>query len=308
MKQKIIYLLLSLILISCAGKKEGAYPEKLVIGFTGGDDPSERMNNVNKMARYLEKETGIKKVEVFVSTSYAAIIEGMRAKKVDIAQLGELSYIMAAERSGAEAIVMIGEEDGKRFTSSAIITSSASGLKTMDDVIRRSKELSLSFADPASTSGHLYPRNYLNSIGLEPETSFRKVSFTQDHTSSIMTAISGKVDITCTYTTALYYMIAKGRITPDSYTILWKSEPYIPAPISVRGDLPADLKEKIKQAYLQIHKKDPELWKTYKKIALRMYPDSIRDQLIYVETHDSLYNGIREMARNVKGFVFLNEK
>ena len=305
MPKALIYLLfLSIIGLSSCQKRNSQKIDKLVIGFTAGDDPKEMMTNRTLIANYIKKETGVSKVECFMSTDYAAVIESMRAKKVDIAYLGEMSYILAADRAKAEAIIMTGDPKGRRLTSSVIITGLKSGLKNMDDVKRRAKELSLVFADPASTSGHLYPRHYLVSVGLDPEKSFKSVSFTNNHPSSIYTAVSGKTDLACTFRLALERLIRKNKLKREDFVILWESESYVSTPISVRGDLPQAMKDKIKKAYLELPKKEPETWRKYKDVAYLFYPEEIRKDLILVSCHDSLYNGIREMAKNTPNFNY----
>lgn len=296
---------LILIHTACNKVDKNVIVDKLVIGIVGGDDPTEKADSYEKLIPYFEKEMGVKKVDIFITSDYASVIEAMRSKKVDIAQVGELAYLLAVDRAGAEAIAMGGTAEGRRLTSSIILTSSKSGIQSMDDVIKRSKELSLTFADPASTSGHLYPRNYLNSINLNPEESFKSVSFTNDHSAAVLTAISGKVDIACTYSLAVNRLIAKKRMIKEDYRILWESEPYIAPPISVRGDLPAELKERIKMAYINLASKEPVLWENFKNKIYIMYPEKLRKEIIYVPSADSLYNGIREVARNCKGFNFI---
>lgn len=299
----------ALIFQGCSSpNNSGKKIDKLIFGISGGEDPTERLNCFRALAPYLEKEIGVKKIDFFVSSDYASIIEAMRAKKVDVAHLGELSYLLAVERAGAEAIVMASNGDDRRLSSSIILTSSKSGIKSMDEVRKRSKELSLAFGDPASTSGHLYPRNYLDSIGLNPEKSFKSVSFCRDHYTAILTAVSGKVDIACVFSLAMNKLILKKMLKKEDYIILWQSQLYISPPISVRGDLPKELKEKIKNAYLDLPKKQPTLWKNFKNVIYTIYPEEIRNKLIFSYSNDSMYNGIREAARSCKGFNFLNSK
>jgi phosphonate transport system substrate-binding protein len=297
-----------LILTDCNKNNQANKIDKLIIGSFGGDDPTERANCFKSLEPYFEKEIGVKKVDFYMTSDYASVIEAMRAKKVDIAHLGELAYLLAVDRAGAEAIVTYGTTNGKRLTSSIILTSSKSGIKSMDDVKKRCKEMSLTFADPASTSGHLYPRDYLNSIGLNPEKSFKSVSFTNDHSAAILTALSGKVDLACTFSVAINRLIYKKIIKKEDYIVLWESEPYIAPPIAVRGDLPNELKEKIRNAYLNLPKKEPKLWEDYKNKLLNYYIPEIRKTIIYVPAYDSMYNGVRKTARNCKDFNFLNTK
>jgi phosphonate transport system substrate-binding protein len=280
--------------------------KRLTIGFTGGDDPTERMNNMKLMAGYFAKETGVEKVEYYISSDYAAVIEAMRSNKVDIAHLGELSYLLAVERAGAEAIAAIGMQDGNSFTSSIIITGANSGIKSMEDVAKRSKEINLAFGDPASTSGHLYPRHFFNSIGLQPEQSFKSVTFATSYAAAILSTVSGKTDLACTFKMATQRLVSKGRMSEDDFTIIWESAPYKVAPVSVRSNLPAELKKKIQDAYTNLHIKEPELWANYKKSAMQMYPEDIREKLIYLPAADSMYTRIRQIIDETKDFNFLN--
>jgi len=307
MKFGLLLSIIGLILIhtACNNVDKNAKIDRLVIGIVGGDDPTEKADCYEKLIPYFEKEMGVKKVDIYITSDYASVIEAMHSKKVDIAQIGELAYLLAVERAGAEAIAMAGTAEGQRLTSSIILTSSKSGIQSMDDVKKRSKELSLTFADPASTSGHLYPRNYLNSINLNPEESFKSVSFTNDHSAAILTAVSGKVNIACTYSLAVNRLIAKKRMKKEDYRVLWESEPYIATPVSVRGDLPTELKERIKMAYINLATKEPVLWEDFKNKIYIMYPEEIRKKIIYIPSNDSLYNGVREIARNCKGFKFI---
>jgi phosphonate transport system substrate-binding protein len=67
----------------------------------------------------------------------------------------------------------------------------------MDDVKAKSQDLTLCFADPASTSGHLIPMAYLTSIGLDPKTAFKQTMFAGSHYASVLSVKSGKVDVGC---------------------------------------------------------------------------------------------------------------
>jgi ABC-type phosphate/phosphonate transport system substrate-binding protein len=154
----------------------------------------------------------------------------------------------------------------------------------------------------------LYPRNYFNSINLEPEKSFKSVSYTNDHAAAVLTALSRKVDLACTYSLALNRLIAKKMMKKEDYLILWESETYIASPISVRGDLPKELKGRIKSAYINLAAKEPVIWESFKNKIYIMYPEDIRKKLIFIPATDSLYNEIRILARNCKGFNFINTK
>src|SRR5208283_4525419 len=158
------------------------YPDKLVIGFPVGSEAAYWNKIFIPFREYLKKTLRLKSVDLFTSTDYAAIIEAMKTKKVDVAYFGELAYIIAHEKAGAEPMLMLKTKDDSPLpTNSIIITYPGSGITSMEDVRKRSHELTIVFADPASASGHLYPRDFLNSIGLDPEKSFKQVVFSQGH-------------------------------------------------------------------------------------------------------------------------------
>jgi phosphonate transport system substrate-binding protein len=308
MKQMKILKLLFVIMLfaSCKSQHETDernWPKKLTIGFTINDNFTDYNRLRGMIADYLEEQLQIDEITLEISSDYAAVIEAMKSKKVDIAHFGELSYLIANERAGAEAIVRYETTDSiQRITYSVMIVHPESGLNTVEDVIEKAGSLILAFADPASTSGHLFPRHFLNSRGLDPEEDFKEVIFTNSHTASIFGVQAKSADVAFTYYLAPERLLKKDKIKAKDFKIIWESEPYITAPISVRSDLPVDLKKAIQQAYANIHINAPEMWNTYKEGILSFYSKEKRDKIIYIETHDSCYNGIREVIKNTDKF------
>ena len=301
---KIILIGLITIAVSCSGIRKQESPDKLVMGFVTADDPQGTMAYHIILANYLKKELNLKKVTLFTSTDYATIIEAMKAKKIDVALIGELAYILAHQKAGADAIVKASLPGSLLPTGSVIITYRGSGLNSMEDVKANSKNLTLLFSDPASTSGHMYPRDYLNKIGLPPESSFKQVSFANGHTATVLSLISHKVDLACTFIPGLTRLEHKGIISKADYKILWISGNYPTSPFCIRGDLPLIFRRKVQQAIINFRLKEPNMWKAYSDKALLYYDDSIRSKIIYVSCEDSTYNPIRKVIKNIKGFNF----
>lgn len=299
-------ILIVFLLISCSLRKPAEkYPDKLIIGFPVGSSGGAFKKWYGPVADYLKRTLNLKSVEFFTSSDYAPVIEAMKAKKVDIAYFGELSYIIAHEKAGAEALVMHVTSDGTPLpTQSCMITWPGSGLYTMEDIRKRSHELTLAFADPASTSGHLYPRDYLNSIGLEPEKSFKQVVFADGHLAAILSIKSHKVDIACTGLNYPNYLVKNGRLSKDDYLVIWISVPYPAAPVSIRGDLPEGFKIRVRQAFIDLPKKDTAVWNHYIHLITMFYPQSILKKIIYVPAVDSVYNPIRRIAKKIPYMSF----
>lgn len=274
----------------------GQWPERLRLAFTPSeDDPERRRNRFQELATYLSAEIGIA-VEIVRASSYGPTIEAMRAGKIDIAQTGSFAYMIAHEKAGAEAIITRGTEAGPGIYNSVIVTGPDSGIESIDAMVNRAEDLTFSFTDPASTSGHLVPRSALEGFGIEAERDFRRVVFTMSHTNSAMTILSGKVEVGGMSGNTYERLLEAGKIEPDDLRILWRSPPIPTGPLSIRGDLPEDLKQAVQQAYLDIREKAPALWADIKQ-ASGFEP---HETLLYLPAEDKMWDPLREIARNLK--------
>ena len=287
-----IALVFTLVLSSCKEKKT-----KLTFAVIPSDDMTQTMKYTQNISKYLAKELNVE-VNFIKATDYTAVIEAMRSDKCHIAIFGPFSYIMAAEKAGAEAIVTTGPKDGKFYSYQSIfVTSPNSGLHSMDDVKKNSKRLKLAFVDPASTSGHLIPRSCLTDMGLEPEKSFASVTFAGSHAASMLTARSGQTDVAASNTTSLKRLLNNGKIKPEDLVILWKSGPFVFDVFCVKGSLPKELKDKIKNALLNMPNKAPEYFNHY--INYTFAGDPLKDSLTFVAIADSNYNSLRTISRKI---------
>jgi len=260
-------------------------PKELVYGFVMGADPEAQLNRYEKITAYLSEEVGMN-IKFVKGTDYAAVIEAMKTGKVHIAATGPFSYLIASAKANAEPLVATRyTQGGINYYGSCLITSANSGLQRMEEVQARASELSIAFADPASTSGYLYPLSHLRSLGLEPEENFKEVLFAGGHTAGIFAAISGKVDLMGTSITGLERLTRAGRIQEDQFRVLWQSEEIPPTPVYVRKDLPEDLKQKLRDAYVHMHERAPEL--------MEMVRQRSDKDIVYVAVGDTLYADLR---------------
>lgn len=248
-----------------AGTFESGNPDKetLKIGLIPTEDQLEMLKKFEPAKAYLERELDMP-AETFMATDYTAVIEAMRAKKIDIAYFGPFSYVLATERANAEAIVTGGTDTGDVATyHSCIVTHKDSGLKNIDDLKEHANEVTFAFVDPASTSGNLIPRGYLLSIGIDPDTDLKECMFAGGHDAVGLSVKSQKVDAGAMYDIGYNRLIDSGAITPEEVIVIWESDPIPKSPIAVRGDLDPVLKEKIQQAFVDMPEKDPEAMKTF---------------------------------------------
>jgi phosphonate transport system substrate-binding protein len=272
-------------------------PKILKIGMYGGDNPAQTKDAIEPFRLYLQKKMGME-VQLFFTTDYTAVIQALRSHKVQAAQLTPFSYVLATQKPGIMAIATLGVDGKPSLYHSIIITNPKTGIKSMADVKARAKNLTLCFADPASTSGHLIPRAYLNMIGLNPDNAFKETIFAGSHAASILSVVSGKVDIGCTNVDlSLNKMIREGDVKKEDVIILWTSPPILNDPITVRNDLNKDFIKKLLDAYVSAAKED---YKAFDKYTRLYFPNT--KNMSYIPIQDSMYNGIRKIAGGIKQF------
>lgn len=230
--------------LALAGGKD--WPEKVVFGAVPTESSANATERWHDLVDYLGKTLGVK-IEFKTATDYAGVITGMQFKHVDLAYLGPKSYVEAADRAGAEALVLEVGEDGSHGYHGMIVTKKDSGLKTMEDI----KGKVWAFTDPNSTSGTLVPTVYFSEkLKIDPEKYFSKVIYSGSHEASILAVKSGKVHAAATNDLDMLRGNGVNWNAEQDFNVLWTSELIPGSPIAVRKDLPESLKQAIKAALI----------------------------------------------------------
>ncbi len=250
------------------------WPKELRIGLIPTESSSHITDRYDALAKYLEQRLGLP-VKLETSTDYNGVITAMQFKHVEVAYFGPKSYVEAAQRAGAEAFAMEVLEDGTQGYHGIIITRRDSGLKSMADL----KGKTWAFTDPNSTSGTLVPTVYfVKELQIEPEKYFSKVSFSGSHEASILSVKGGKVDAASTNDLDLDR--GAGKLwARDDFQIVWTSKLIPGSPMAYRKDLPASLRQALRDAFTQLT--DPAVLKPLKLKS-------------YAATTDAAYDPIRE--------------
>src|SRR5262249_2824678 len=268
---------------------------------TGVEEPQKQTIRLDRLRVYLSERLKMP-VELYKSSAgYGTVIEAMRANKVDVATVGPFGYLIASEKAGAQVIVVSGKKaTGQGEYRGTIAVARNSPLKTIDDLIRHSKELTFSFVDPASTSGFLVQRAYFQSIGLDPDKDFKKTMFSTNHVASAMTLMTGKVDVAAMMEIVPPRLIARHALREGDIRFLWMSPPLPSSPIMIRKGFSESFKRELQQALVDIPERDPDLWKTW--------PHSNNDpDNVLIPGNDAMFDGLRAMARNVKNLSLLEQ-
>lgn len=222
--------------------------EKLSIAFIPAEDAAKTLADNKDLLAYLKQVFGIE-VTGAVGTSYSAVIEAQRAKKVDIAFYGPFSYILGNVEANAQALIQGETKDGQLATyNSLIITQADSPLTSLADI----KGKNFSFVDPASTSGHLVPSYTLLQKGNLHETDYKPI-YAGSHPASYQAVVNNKVDAGAIASDTFAKGIKEGSIDEKKVKILDTSFPIPGSPIAIRGDIPQADQDLILQAFLALN-------------------------------------------------------
>ena len=206
----------------------------------------------------MQKRTGLK-VEAFFAPDYAGIIEAMRFNKVQVAWYGNKSAMEAVDRSNGEVFLSTVGKDGAEGYYSHLVTHKDSPLKSLDDVVRNSKSLTLGNGDPNSTSGFLVPGYYAFAKNkIDPKRDF-KLSRSANHEANLLAAANKQVDVATNNNESMDRLKLTNPAKYDEVKVLWTS-PMIPAdPLVWRKDLDAETKKKVRDFFVAYGKQGAEV-------------------------------------------------
>lgn len=225
-------------------------PKELRVSAIPDENPTELMRIYAPFAEYLSRELGIP-VRYYPVVDYAATVEALAAKKLDLVWYGGFTFVQARKRTG-NAIPVVSREEDLRFHSK-FITRPDTGIKTLADL----KGKTFSFGSVSSTSGHLMPRYFLLQNGINPEKDFATFSFSGAHDATTLWVESGKVDAGALNEAVWDKLVQTKKVDPNKVQVFWTTPPYIDYVWTVRGDLDSTLVERIATAFTKLNYANP---------------------------------------------------
>lgn len=231
-------------------------PTALRFAAISGADEESSATRFAPIVEHLSAELGME-VEFIETTDYSSVIEGMRAGRVDVALYGPFSYVIASSEANATPLVANpNQKTGVLGYKSLIITRADSGIASIADLRGRS----MAFADPASTSGNLFPRLILANEGIsDVEGYFSETSFSGGHDASLVAVANGQVDAAGVCDTCIERFYREGLASPSDIRVIAESETIPPSPVSARADLDPALRGQITDIYLRLVAEEPEI-------------------------------------------------
>ena len=174
--------------------------------------PTELQRKFAPLGKYLEAHIGMP-VEFIPVTDYAATVEGLAARKLDMVWYGGFTFVQARIRTNGTAIPLVQRVEDEKFQS-VFITQPNSGINSLADL----KNKTFTFGSPSSTSGHLMPRWFLLQQGIDPDKDFRRVAFSGAHDATALQVAGGKVDAGAMNISVWHKMLEEKKLddVPDS--------------------------------------------------------------------------------------------
>ncbi len=245
------------------------------------ESPTELARKAAPLMKYLEGKLGMK-VEFTPVTDYAAAVEALANRKVDLAWLGGFTFVQAQIRSGGKVVPIVQREEDEKFRS--VFITSDPAIKQLADL----KGKDVSFGSQSSTSGHLMPRSYLLQAGVDPDKDFHRVAYSGAHDATIAAVVAGKVQAGALNISVWEEFVADKKVDTSKVFVFYTTPPYHDYNWTVHADMPAALREKLTQALLSLNRSDP----AGKEIL------ELQRATRFVPTRAENYKGIETAARS----------
>ncbi|WP_039048938.1 putative selenate ABC transporter substrate-binding protein [Comamonas thiooxydans] len=256
-------------------------PAVLRVSAIPDEAPTELQRKFKPLGEYLSQATGMKVVFTPVS-DYAAVVESLATKKLDLAWLGGFTYVQAKIRTNGTAIPIVQRAEDAVFTSKFITADPA--IKTLADL----KGKTFAFGAPSSTSGSLMPRFFLQQDGLNPEKDFKTVAYSGAHDATVAFVAAGKAEAGVLNTSVWDKLVESKKVDTSKVRVFATTPTYFDYNWTVRGDLDPAIVKKLTAAFLALDPSKPE----HKAIM------DLQRASKFIATDSKNYDGIEAAAKS----------
>ena len=270
----------SAVLVISAALGRADVPEVLRVSAIPDENPTELLRIYTPFSQYLARELGMK-VQFTPVVDYAATVEGLAAKKLDLVWYGGFTSVQAVRRTQGRATRLALRQEDAEFKS-VFIAKPGSGIKTLPDL----KGKTFAFGSVGSTSGHLMPRSFLLEAKVNPERDFRQVAFSGAHDATALWVESGKVEAGALNFLVWDKLVTTKKVDLSKVDVFYTTPPYVDYVWTARGDLDPGFQERITAAFLKLDYNNPEH---------RQLLDLHRTKK-YIKANDADWKGIEEAA------------
>ena len=189
-------------------------------------------------ADYLSKELDVP-VEYVPSVSYSAVVTAFSQNDVQLAFFGALTGVQARmQNPGARAIVQRAHD--AEFHSKYVVRGGDefADLNSLDDLVGKTGDLTITFGSESSTSGHLMPRYFLGEAGINVANDFRTPpGFSGSHDKTWQLVAAGSYDVGALAEDVWERAVTEGNADPAQVRELDTTPNYFNYNWTARADL-----------------------------------------------------------------------
>ena len=227
-------------------------PDVLRVSAIPDENPNELLRIYTPFAEYLARQLGMK-VQFTPVVDYAATVEGLAAKKLDLVWYGGFTSVQAVRRTNGTAKRLVLRQEDAEFKS-VFIAKPGSPIKSLADL----KGKTFAFGSVSSTSGSLMPRYFLLQAGINPERDMKQVAYSGAHDATALWVESGKVEAGALNFLVWDKLVQTKKVDLDRVSVFWTTPPYVDYVWTARGDLDRGIQDKISAAFLKLDYNNPE--------------------------------------------------
>lgn len=217
---------------------------------------NDRIKNIAPLADEISKETGMS-VGVKSYPTVHEFVQAIQNDEVDIALINTLGYLLLEAGNSSysmyPSLVLQIRDDAKDNYKTAIVSSTASGIRTLADAKQQAEQTNLLLVSPGSTSGNLVPRLIFNSRGIpNPESVFNSVSYGKTHKATLESIAEGKVELGALGSNE-FFESQKDPELAKKVHLVWLS-PEIPlGPVLLHKRIEPKTAKSIQNTFLNLH-------------------------------------------------------
>lgn len=252
-KHTILFLGLALLvaLVFLAGCKPaapalGTKDNPIVLAFVPSGETPDIIASAETVANLLSEKTGYV-IKGNVATSYSAVIEAMGTGKAHMGTLATFAYLLAHEKYGVD-VALVSVRYGSPYYKGEIIVGADTGITKIEDL----KGKTMCWVDAASTSGYIVPRIMLKAAGVDPDTDLAQQIEAGSHPNVVLAVYSGDCDAGAVYVDARGTIEDEHPDVNEKVLVIAESDEIPNDGLQFIKDFPADMREKIVQAFLDI--------------------------------------------------------
>ncbi|MCP3979093.1 MAG: phosphate/phosphite/phosphonate ABC transporter substrate-binding protein [bacterium] len=194
------------------------------------------------LIEHVAESTGLE-IEFSIPETYEQLVDWFHEDRIQLAWFGGLTFLHAERRTGARALVT--RDVDLEFTTDFLVSRSR-----VEPSLQEFAGETFAFGPPLSTSGHLMPRYDLGTEGIEPESFFGDVLYSDGHDQTARWVSDGRIDVGAVNSVVVESMFREGRLSADRVRVLRTTPPYRNYVWAIRPDVPPAIRVALVDAFL----------------------------------------------------------